>query len=59
MQEMMKGMGGGMPGGMPKIPGLQPGADPYAAVAQLRQMGLLPDDPNAMKKAKKLAQGRK
>lgn len=52
---MMKKFGGGMP----QIPGLKPGADPYQAVQQLRQMGLLPDDPNAAKKASKIARGRK
>lgn len=55
MQQMMKKFGGGMP----QIPGLKPGADPYQAVQQLRQMGLLPDDPNAAKKANKIARGRK
>ncbi|CAL6002711.1 Signal_recognition particle 54 [Hexamita inflata] len=57
MQQMMKQMGGA--GGMPNIPGLQPGADPHQAVAQLRQMGLLPEDQSQMKKMKKVMQGRK
>eukprot|EP00703_Trepomonas_sp_PC1_P001359 JAP95247.1 Signal recognition particle 54 [Trepomonas sp. PC1] len=51
LQAMMKGM--------PKLPGMAPGADPQQAVAQLRQMGLLPDDMNQAKKMKKMMQGKK